>query len=222
MCYHSISPLRRHFSAMPLMLSILLLILTACGGSNAPSTTTPTLASRQVLTMPNVGTQEIGVLDPALGPDANSAIVVGMIYTGLVKFDKHLNVVPDQATWDISSDNKTYTFHLRSGITFSDGTPVTAQTYVYTLTRALLPEVKSPTAAMFAGVIAGANDVNRGRSKEISGVKAIDDYTLQITLMHPTLHFLELLAKPICFPVNKKLIDQYGQSEWVNHAAGNG
>ncbi len=56
----------------------------------------------QVLTFSNVGTRDIGVLDPALGPDANSALAVGMIYTGLVKFDKNLNVVPDQNTWVIS------------------------------------------------------------------------------------------------------------------------
>lgn len=216
-----------------LLLSGLLVTLTSCGNSSttAPVSGTSTLARRQVLTIPNVGARELGFLDPAQepdpnnadqGPDPNSALVIGMLYSGLVRSGQDLSIVPDQATWDISSDNKVYTFHLKSGITFSDGTPVTAQTYVYTLTRALLPEVKSPTAAMFAGVIAGANDVNRGKSKEISGVKAIDDYTLQITLTHPILYFLELLAKPICFPVNKKLIDQYGQAEWVNHAAGNG
>lgn len=233
MCKYS-----RHQYSQPmpitlLLLSGLLVILTSCGNSSAtsPISGTSTLARRQVLTIPNVGARELGFLDPAQepdpnnadqGPDPNSALVIGMIYSGLVRSDQHLNIVSDQATWDISSDNKVYTFHLKSGITFSDGTLVTAQTYVYTLTRALLPEVKSPTAAMFAGVIVGANDVNRGRSKEISGVKAIDDHTLQITLLHPIPYFLELLANPICFPVNKKLIDRYGQAEWVNHAVGNG
>jgi oligopeptide transport system substrate-binding protein len=170
--------------------------------------------------MPNVGTQEIGVLDPAQGPDANSAIAVGMIYSGLVRFDKNLNVVPDQATWDISPDNKTYTFHLKSGITFSDGTPVTAQTYVYTLTRALLPEVKSGIAGLFEGAIVGANDVANAKTKTLSGVKAIDDSTLQITLTAPTAYFLGAVATSIYFPLNKSLVDQYGQTDWVNHAAG--
>ena len=67
-----------------------------------------------------------------------------MVYSGLVQDDINLNVVPDQATWDISADNTIYTFHFKPNIFFSDGTPVTAQTYVYTLTRALLPEVQSP------------------------------------------------------------------------------
>src|SRR6266516_6624752 len=99
----------------------------ACGGhtSNPSTPSAPVLASRQVLTFPNVGTQDIGDLDPVLGPDSNSLIAVNMIYSGLVRPDRSLNVIPDKAkTWDISTDNNVYTFHLRSGINFSHGTPV--------------------------------------------------------------------------------------------------
>jgi len=203
----------------------LLIILAACGGAttNTPTASgTPSIASSQVLTFPNVGTRDIGVLDPALGPDANSALAVGMIYTGLVKFDKNLNVVPDQANWVISSDNKVYTFTLKQGITFSDGTPVTAQSYVYTLTRALLPEVKSPIASFFLGSIFGSDDVSNGKTKTLVGVKAIDNNTLQITLKQPTAYFLQIMANSIAFPLNQTVINHYGQTDWVNHAAGNG
>ncbi len=208
-----------------LFLSALLLLLAACSGgsTNAPKANgTPALASNQVLIFPNVGTQDISVLDPAQGPDANSAVAVGMIYSGLVRFDKNLNVMPDQATWTISSDNKTYTFTLKPGIKFSDGTPVTAQTYVYSLTRALLPEVGSPIATLFEGNIVGANDVNSGKTKVLAGVKALNDTTLQITLTRPTAYFLQVLATSITFPLNQKIISQYGQMNWVNHAAGSG
>lgn len=206
-----------------LILSSLLIILAACGGSTTTTPTaseTPALASNQVLTFPNVGTRDIGVLDPAQGPDANSALAVGMIYTGLVKFDKNLNVVPDQATWVISPDNKVYTFTLKQGITFSDGTPVTAQSYVYTLTRSLLPEVKSPIALFFLGPILGSDDVSNGKTKTLAGVKAIDNTTLQITLKQPTAYFLQIMANSIAFPLNQTVINQYGQADWVNHAAG--
>src|SRR5207245_8952564 len=122
--------------------------------------------SSQVLTFLNVGTQDIGFIDPALGPDANSVIAVDMIYSGLVRLDRNLNVIPDQAkTWDISPDNEVYTFHLRSGITFSDGTPVTAQTYDYTLTRAMFSEVKSPIASVYDQASGGARDVSAGRER---------------------------------------------------------
>jgi oligopeptide transport system substrate-binding protein len=215
----------RRFSTTLLLFSALLMILAACGGGNtpAPSTnTTPALASSQVLTFPNVGTQEIGVLDPAQGPDANSALAVSMIYTGLVKFDKDLNVVPDQATWTISPDDKAYTFKLKAGITFSDGTPVTAQTYVYTLTRALLPEVKSGIATLFLGPIVGSDAVNNGKTRVLTGVKALDNSTLQVTLKQPAAYFLQVLATSISYPLNQKVISQYGQVDWVNHAAGSG
>ena len=206
-----------------LILSSLLIILAACGGSTTTTPTaseTPALASNQVLTFPNVGTRDIGVLDPAQGPDANSALAVGMIYTGLVKFDKNLNVVPDQATWVISPDNKVYTFTLKQGITFSDGTPVTAQSYVYTLTRSLLPEVKSPIALFFLGPILGSDEVSNGKTKTLAGVKAIDNTTLQITLKQPAAYFLQIMANSIAFPLNQTVINQYGQADWVNHAAG--
>ena len=213
------------FPATLLLLSTLLIILAACGGASTATPTingTPTLASSQVLTFPNVGTRDIGVLDPALGPDSNSAIAVGMIYTGLVKFDKNLNVMPDQATWVISPDNKVYTFNLKQGITFSDGTPVTAQSYVYTLTRALLPDVKSPIASFFLGPIAGSDGVSNGKTRTLTGVKAIDKNTLQITLKQPAAYFLQIMANSIAYPLNQTIINQYGQTDWVNHAAGNG
>jgi oligopeptide transport system substrate-binding protein len=211
-----------------IMLSALVLILAACGGSSPASTLTPgttaspALASSQVLTFPNVGTADIGVMDPALGPDANSAVAIGMVYTGLVKFDKTLNIVPDQATWSISSDRKTYTFTLNPGITFSDGTPVTAQTYVYTLTRALLPEVKSPIATFFLGNIVGANDVASGKTKTLTGVRALNNTTLQITLTQPTEYFLDIMANSIAFPLNPNVINRYGQANWPLKVAGNG
>ncbi len=225
MHYQSYSRLSRRFPTAFLLLSALLIILAACGGGSTTTPTTngtPALASKQVLTFPNVGTTDIGVLDPALGPDANSAIAVGMIYTGLVKFDKNLNVLPDQATWTISPDNKVYTFTLKSGIAFSDGMPVTAQTYVYALTRALLPAVKSPIATFFLGLIFGSDEVNSGKTKILAGVKAVNDTTLQITLKQPAAYFLQIMANSISFPLNQKVIEQYGQTDWVNHAAGNG
>ncbi len=223
MCNRSFS---KRFRATFLFLSVLLIILSACGEGNTTDSNAkraPALASSQVLIFPNAGTQDIGILDPALELDANSAIVVGMIYSGLVRFDKDLHIVPDQASsWTISPDNKTYTFRLKSGITFSDGTPVTAETYVYALTRALSPELQSGFAQSILVIIAGADDVIRGKTKFLRGVKALNDNTLQITLTQPAAYFLQLLATSFCFPVNQKIISQYGQKDWVNYTAGNG
>jgi oligopeptide transport system substrate-binding protein len=216
----------RRSSTTLLILSVFMLILAACSGSSTstptPGTTaTPTLAANQVLTFPNVGTTDIAVMDPAQGPDANSAIAVGMVYTGLVKFDKGLNIVPDQATWSISTDRKIYTFTLKSGITFSDGTPVTAQTYVYTLTRVLLPNTKSPGTPLLANIV-GANDITNSKTKTLKGVQAINNTTLRITLTQPTEYFLDIMANSIAFPLNQKVIDRFGAQNWTNNVAGNG
>src|SRR5436853_6101574 len=154
------------FPTLFLFLCVLLVVLAACGGGSAPPSAngTPALAAKQVLTFPNVGTDDIGVLDPAQGPDANSGLAVGMIYSGLVRSDKDLNVIPDQATWQISGNNTVYTFTLKCGASFSDGTPVTAQTYAYTCTRALLSTTESPDASFFAGPVIAAYSVVGGNT----------------------------------------------------------
>jgi len=214
----------RHYVALVV---IMLSILAACGNGGAASTTptrgsAPKLAAKQILTFPNVGITDSSPLDPALVTDQNTDLIVNMIYSGLVKSDINLNVVPDQATWDVSDDNRVYTFHLKPGIVFSDGTPVTAQTYVYTLSRALLPEVDSSMAALFEGAIVGANAVMNGKTKTLSGVKAIDNQTLRITLTRPTPYFLQMLTNSLFFPLNKRIIDTYGQSNWPDHVVGSG
>ncbi|HLJ32659.1 MAG TPA: peptide ABC transporter substrate-binding protein [Ktedonobacteraceae bacterium] len=208
-----------------LLFGVMLLLLTACGsngnGGNAVpvATSTPRLAARQVLSFPNVGISDSGSLDPAQGPDPNTAIITTMVYSGLVTLDAQSNVIADQATWEISADNKVYTFHLKQDILFSDGSPVTAQSYVYTLTRALLPVVNSPIAAYYEGAIVGANNVMSGKAKTLAGVKALNAQTLQITLARPTPYFLYLLTNPIFFPVNPQMIQAYGQTDWVNNVA---
>lgn len=216
----------RRLSAPTVILCLLMLVLAACGGaSTTPTTSGNTLASKQVLRFPNVGIADANsaFLDPSQGPDANTAQVASMIYSGLVKTDVNLNVVPDQATWDVSADNKVYTFHIKPGITFSDGTTrVTAQTYVYTLTRALLPSLNSPIATFFESNIVGAMDVNSKKTTTLAGVKALNDQTLQITLTQPTPYFLEEATNFLYFPLNQTIIKQYGETDWPNHVAGSG
>ena len=205
---------------------VLTLLLTACGnggGTAIPTVQgTPRMATKQVLTFPNVGIADSAALDPALVTDSNTGLIVSMVYSGLVRLDANVQVIPDQATWDVSSDNRVYTFHLKPDLAFSDGTSLTAQTYVYSLTRALLPELQSNTAAEFEGVIVGANDVLKGKTHTLKGVKALDSQTLQITLTRPTPYFLQMLTTSVYLPVNKQLIDLYGQADWVNHVVGNG
>jgi oligopeptide transport system substrate-binding protein len=203
---------RRHLLVV-FSLSMFLMLLSACSSN----TTSSTINNKKML-LPNVGINDIGTLDPALGPDTNSAVAVNMLYTGLVRSDQNLKVVPDQATWLISNDNKVYTFQINPAVTFSDGTPVTAQSYIYTWTRALLPEVASPNAATLEAPIAGAAMISNGKAKSIQGLKALDTYTLQVTLQQPTPYFLAILTNSLFFPLNQKVIERYGQKNWTQYA----
>lgn len=206
-----------------ILLCALLWALAGCGGSTTTaSSSTPLPAAKQILTFPNVGTTDLSVLDPAMDPDANSLLAINMLYSGLVRTNQNLQVIPDQATWQISADQKVYTFKLLPYIKFSDGTPVTAQSYVYAWTRALLPSIGSDDALFYEGAIVGASDVKSGKARTLAGVKALDNYTLQVTLTQPTPYFLSELTDPVFYPVNQKLIERYGQNNWTQHVIGSG
>src|SRR5215472_1700812 len=137
MYYFCKSEWKKHCSVFSLL--FLSVVLVGCSVSNTSSVADAraTLASSQVLTFPDVGVTDITSLDPALGFDMNSSIIMNMLYSGLLRLDSNSQAIADQATWEISPDGKVYTFMLKPDLTFSDGTPVTAESYIYTWTRAL-------------------------------------------------------------------------------------
>jgi oligopeptide transport system substrate-binding protein len=196
-----------------LVLCSVLLLLSACAKSGTLiGTGTP--AAQQVLTIPFIGTTTAPSFDPTTELDANGKIMMNMLYSGLARVDKNLQVLPDQASWDISADQKTYTFHLKSGITFADGTPVTAQTYIDSWTYAFRPENQSSQLASEAAGIVGEQQLHAGQTKLLSGVKAPDEHTLQVTLTQPEPYFPSELANALFFPVNQKLIAAYKGQSW--------
>lgn len=211
------------YSLLAVVFCLCAIICASCAGRAASTsgTATPRVAVKQVLVLPDVGVADLDTLDPAQGTDQNSILAMQMIYSGLVRQDQNLQVQADQATWTISGDRKVYTFYLKAGLFFSDGTAITAQTYVYTLTRALLPAVQSDNAMLFFGNIVGAADVNSGKTSTLSGVRAVDASTLTITLVQPTDYLLYALANPIAFPLNQQVIERYGEANWSDHIVGN-
>jgi peptide/nickel transport system substrate-binding protein/oligopeptide transport system substrate-binding protein len=136
------------------------------------------------------------VLDPAAVDSVYDALPVGQIFDGLVALDPGLNVTPALAdTWTISRDGRTYTFHLRSGVRFHDGTPLVAADVVFSIRRLLDPSrEKKSIAASYLQVVEGAPDYSAGRSRELSGLVAVDAQTVRIRLARPYLSFLEVLA----------------------------
>lgn len=133
------------------------------------------------------------------------------LYEGLTIYDAEGKIVPGAAeSWTISDDGTVYTFKLRDGAKWSDGSPVTAEDFVFSFRRVEDPK----EAAGYANIlypIKNAEKVNKGEvAPDQLGMKAVDDKTLEITLERPTPFFLELLAHQTALPVSKASVEKNG------------
>lgn len=155
-------------------------------------------------------------LDPHKTSDTTSAFIVGEVYSGLVTLNTDLQIVPDIAErWEISQDGTVYTFHLLPDAKFADGKPVTAQDFVYSLNRAANPELASPVARTYLSDIVGVTEVLDGEATEISGVRAIDERTIEIKIDAPKAYFLAKLTYPTAFVVDKANVEAGGEN-WTD------
>ncbi len=143
----------------------------------------------------NVGLQaDPTTLDPTKAALTAIWKVIEHVYDTLVRVDPALTPVPGLAeSWEISEDGTVYTFHLRSGVTFHDGAPLTSDDVVFTITRVLDPANTSVNAANFLS-IQGAAAFNSGEAAELEGITAPDDSTVVITLEAPDASFLPILT----------------------------
>ena len=133
-------------------------------------------------------------LDPARISDIYGRSVAQQIFDGLVAFDHTLAVTPALAEhWTASRDGLTWTFTLRKGVRFHHGREVTADDVVYSFTRILDPKLKSSAAETF-WVIKGGREFAEGRARTVAGLKALDPYTVQITLTEAFVPFVTALA----------------------------
>jgi oligopeptide transport system substrate-binding protein len=143
------------------------------------------------------------------------------IFSGLVTLDSDLNVVEDIAqSYDISPDGVTYTFHLRDGVRFHNGKAVTANDFKYSIERAADPETGSPVAEAYLGDIVGVKEKLRGEADEVSGVRVIDDRTLEIIIDAPKAYFLAKLTYPTAFVVDEENVKS--GANWWQHPDGTG
>jgi oligopeptide transport system substrate-binding protein len=155
--------------------------------------------------------------DPATTPSAGNKLV----FSGLVSFDPQLNLTPDLAeTWEVSPDGMVYTFHLRQNAKFHDGRPVVAQDVIYSWTRAADPVLQSATVMTYLGDIVGIRDVFEGKASSVSGLKALDDHTLQVRIDAPKPYFLMKLTYATAFVVDKANVES--GAEWYRTPNGTG
>jgi peptide/nickel transport system substrate-binding protein/oligopeptide transport system substrate-binding protein len=150
-------------------------------------------------------------LDPAMSTDVPTGRAVAYVFDGLMRFTPDARVEPGLATrYELSPDGLTYTFHLRPGVTFHDGTPFTARNVVRTFQRVLDPASRGGRAWPLLP-IRGAADFAAGRARSIAGLAAPDDSTVAITLTEPLAVFPKYLAMPLASIVPDSTPADFGQ-----------
>jgi oligopeptide transport system substrate-binding protein len=150
-------------------------------------------------------------LDPHKTSTVYEANILRDLFLGLMTQNAKAEVVPGAAeSYTVSEDGKTYTFKLRQGALWSDGTPVTADDFVFSWRRLVDPATASEYAYMLSPVV-NADAVNKGEKKlEELGVRALDPGTFEVTLNAPTPYFLEMLTHQSAFAVSKANVEKLG------------
>lgn len=175
------------YKVLVLSLSVLLIFIMALLPAAAQEGTT--------LRWSIEGISDVVSLDPARATDAQGFTVIGLLHAGLVRLNADLLVEPDLAeSWEISEDGLTYTFTLREGAAFSDGSPVTSADVVWSLTHALDPATGAWTGPYLLSNIVGSDELVSGATTELSGVTAIDERTVEIKIKQPSAYFLSQLT----------------------------
>ena len=161
-------------------------------------------------------------IDPHLTTDATSARIIVEVFGGLVTIDPSLDIVPDLAeSWDISEDGRVYTFYLRPDAKFHDGKPVTAHDVLWSLERVTNPLTESPVADQYLGDIVGVKEKLAGDATTISGVKFIDEHTVQMTIDDAKSYFLAKLTYPTGFVLDKENLEGNPRN-WFRQPNGTG
>jgi len=194
-----------------IVLSLGVLLAAGCGGGSVP----------QGKVYRTYLSADPTTLDPALSNDAGSGELCALLFDGLVRFGAGTEILPDIAeSWQIGPDSRSYTFHLRPGVRFTNGREVFAEDFQYSFQRVLDPRTKSSRSWVFQDIV-GAADFVAGRTGSVSGIEVIDPVTLKITLQKPFAPFLGFLAMPAALVVPREEVELWGE-DFSQHPAGCG
>lgn len=222
-----------------LVLSLALTALTGCGQKkeDQPQTVPATVPATQAQgeteaadgesqpagdvaqEMVFVLNNEPDTIDPTITNNSFATPFLINCFEGLVTYDENGEVVPGNAeSWDINDDLTVFTFHLREGLKWSDGSPLTANDYVYAALRVLTPATGAQYVNMISDYVVNGQEYYEGTaSAEDVGIKAVDDNTLEFTLKAPCPYFVDLVSMWVYFPVQEATVEANGD-KWTTTA----
>ncbi|MFW5677077.1 MAG: peptide ABC transporter substrate-binding protein, partial [Acetivibrio ethanolgignens] len=184
-------------------------VLTACGsknGSNQPAESGAPAASGNGTTLTVCVGPEPDTIDPALNSAVDGGTLIDHAFEGLMRLSKDGVTYEEGLTekYEISEDQLTYTFTLRDGLKWSDGSDLTANDFVYSWNRAIAPETAADYAYMFECI--------EGYADGKLNITAVDDKTFEVKLIAITPYFLELCAFPAYLPVQQAAVEAGGDA----------
>lgn len=156
---------------------------------------------------------DIPTLDLSKATDQQSFQTANTTMEGLTRIDEDGKVQPGVAeSWETSEDGLTWTFKLRKNSTWSNGTPVTAHDFEYSWKRTLTPETASEYSYIMADIVGSSTKEIEANGVDGVGVKALDDYTLEVKLNRPVAYFAELVSFQVFFPQNQAFVESCGDA----------
>ena len=215
---------------LPLLLTAAMVAgLAGCGSSAAKETTAASDNNQTTAESTEAGSTtgekilkvQVGpdpeTVDPALNSAVDGGNMILHAFEGLLTLDENGQLKEGQAeSWETSEDGLTWTFHLRDGLKWSDGTDLTAEDFVYSWQRVCDPNVAAPYAETVLGMVKGYDEAVAGDITKLD-VQAPDEKTVVVNLAHPCSYFGELAAFATLNPVQKATVEANGDA-WATSA----
>jgi oligopeptide transport system substrate-binding protein len=217
-----------------IILSLLIVLFSATIiFTSSCSNTTPKPSSEQTITL-NLAVEN-NTIDPNRASWVSERTILVQVFDGLLTFNKDLTLapmvakeIPTVTNKGISADGKTYTIKLRTNVTWNDGTKVTAMDFVYSIKRLFDPDLAAEYASFYFNIVGGeayysATDKTAAEKtvlRDAIGVRAVDDYTLEIKLTDSLPTFTQLLALWPVYPIRQDIVEKYGD-KWAQPDANN-
>lgn len=198
--------MRKKFALLLAATMLTTTVLSGCGGSGGDGTGTGAAAEAGNNLVVQIG-PDPETMDPALNSAIDASNMIIHLFEPLLNMDKDNNIIGGMAeTWEVSEDGLTYTFHLRDGLKWSDGSDFTANDFVYTFKRMADPMTAAPYAYDLLCMVKGYDEA-AGGDVDALAVSAPDDQTFVVELSYPCVYFDKICAFAALSPVQQATVE---------------